>query len=58
MRRMWRWLPMSLEMQAVEAIDGSVRLDASPDIRPEDASQIIDSDAEETDNPVSGQRQE
>jgi hypothetical protein len=45
-------------MQAVEAIDGSVRLDASPDIRPEDASQIIDSDAEETDNPLAGQRQE
>lgn len=53
MRRMWRWLPMSLEMQGVDAIDGSVRLDASPDVRPEEASQVIDSEAVD-DNPLHG----
>lgn len=44
MRRMWRWLPSSLEMQSVDAIDGSVRLDPDPDRRPEDVSQVVDAE--------------
>lgn len=48
-RRMWRWLPSSLEMQAVDAIDGAVRLDPDPGRRPEDASQIIDAEAVDDD---------
>lgn len=48
-RKVWKWLPLSLDGEAVEAVDGAVRLDASPDRRPEDVSVVIDSTAEEAD---------
>ncbi len=56
MRHMWRWLPTSLETEQVSAVDGSVRMDPTPTVRAEYASQIIDGTiAEDDDNPMHGQ---
>lgn len=43
MRRLAKWSPMSLELEVATVVDGGVRLDPSPDVRPEDAT-VIDSE--------------
>jgi recombination protein RecT len=58
-RRLFKWLPTSLETEAVQAVDGTVRTDPSPNVRPEDASTVVDGDlAPDDDNPLHGQEQE
>lgn len=58
--RMKNYLPTSLELESASASDGAVRTDPSPDVRPEDASTVIDGDVvdEFDDNPLHGQSDE
>lgn len=59
-RRIIKWVPTALVAEQAQAVDGSVRTDPSPTARPEDASQIIDSNLVDDfdDNPLHGQNEE
>lgn len=58
-RRIVKYVPTALEAEVAQAVDGSVRTDPSPTVRPEDASQVIEGEAvEEDDNPLHGMTEE
>lgn len=56
-RRLARFAPISFELEVADRVDGGIRLDPSPDVRPEDATvldvEVVDSEL--TDPPEGGE---